>query len=54
MKHFKAIIKERGKDGKVHVLHPEFIGNATREELVAFWGLNEPDVLEWNIEESNE
>ena len=54
MKRFKATIKEIGKDGQVHVLHPEYLGDVTREFLINFWGLNDPDVLEWNIEEFNE
>ena len=51
MKHFKATIKEMGKDGVVGHVFPEFVGNVTREYLIDFWGLNNPDVLEWSIEE---
>jgi hypothetical protein len=29
---------------------PEFVGNVTKDFLIDFWWLNNPDVLEWNIE----
>ena len=51
MKHFKATIKEKGKDGQVHVLHPEFVGDVTSEYLIDFWGLNNPDVIGYTIDE---
>ena len=54
MKHFKATIKEKGVDGVIRTLRPEFVGDATKEYLINFWGLNNPDVLEWNIEEYDE
>ena len=51
MKHFKATIKENSMDGVIRTLRPEFVGDATKEYLINFWGLNNPDVLEWKIEE---
>ena len=51
MNHFKATIKEKGVDGVIRTLRPEFFGDATKEYLINFWRLNNPDVLEWNIEE---
>lgn len=51
MKHFVATIKEMGTDGKVRTLHPEYMGDVTEEYLIDFWGLNHPDVLEYEIEE---
>lgn len=54
MKRFKAIIKEKGIDGVIRTLCPEFVGDATKEYLINFWGLNNPDVLEWTIEEYDE
>lgn len=51
MKHSKAHIVEKGKDGVVRHVFPEFVGNVTREYLIDFWGLNNPDVLEWSIDE---
>ena len=51
MKHFRATIKENGSDGVIRHVFPEFVGNVTKEFLIDFWGLNNPDVLEWTIEE---
>lgn len=52
MKHFKAhIVEKNAKDGKIRHLYPEYVGDATREYLIDFWGLNNPDVLEWMIDE---
>jgi len=51
MKHFRATIKEKGMDGVIRTLRPEFVGNVTKDFLIDFWGLNNPDVLEWTIEE---
>ena len=51
MKHYVATIKELGTDGKVHVLHPEFVGDVSKEYLIDFWGLNNDDVLEYEIKE---
>lgn len=51
MKHSEAHIVEKGKDGVVRHVFPEFVGNVTREYLIDFWGLNNPDVLEWSIDE---
>ena len=51
MKHFKATIKEKGMDGVIRTLRPEFVGDVTKEYLIELFGLNNPDVLEWNIEE---
>lgn len=52
MKRFRATIKE--KSGAV--LHPEYLGddNVTTSFLIDFWGLNEPDVVDWTIEKINE
>lgn len=54
MKRFKAIIKEKGIDGVIRTLRPEFVGDSTKEYLINFWGLNNQDVLEWTIEEYDE
>lgn len=51
MKRFVATIKEKGSDGVVRCLHPEYLGDVTRGFLIDFWGLNDPDVLKWKIEE---
>ena len=54
MKHFKSTIKENGMDGVIRTLRPEYVGDATKEYLINFCGLNNPDVLEWTIEEYDE
>lgn len=51
MKHYVATIKEKGADGKVRTLHPEFVGDVSKEYLINFWGLNNDDVLEYEIKE---
>lgn len=51
MKRFVAAIKEKGSDGVVRCLHPEYLGDVTSGFLIDFWGLNNPDVLEWKIDE---
>ena len=51
MKHWKATIKERNKNG---LLTPSYIGNVTKEFLIDFWGLNEPDVEWYEIHEIKE
>lgn len=47
MKTWRATIKERGND---HLLHPEYMfpdeEPKTEQDMIEFWGLNEPDV-EW-------
>ncbi len=50
MRHFKARIKERGRDT---VLTPEYLGddNTDKVFLIKFWGLEEPDVEWYEIEE---
>ena len=51
MKTYKATIKERGRDG---VLTPTYTTSedVSRKFLIDFWGLNEPDVEWWRIEET--
>ena len=43
MAHFKARIKERGRD---HILTPQLIGDFTRDYAEDWFGVHEPDV-EW-------
>lgn len=47
-KHYRVTIKEIGKDG---VLTPQFHGEIDRAGLIKFFGLNEPDVEWYKIEE---
>lgn len=51
MKHFTAKIKEHGND---HILTPSYTGDVDKEFLIKFWGLNEPDVEWYTIEETEE
>ena len=51
MKHFRATIKEKGRNGVIRHVYPEFVGNVTKDFLIDFWGLNNPDVLVWTIGE---
>ena len=44
MKHFKITVKE--KNG--HIVTPEYIGDVDEDFLVKFFGLEEPDV-EWYL-----
>lgn len=52
MKVVRATIKERGGA----VLHPEYdipddeFQFLTRQYFIDFWGLNAPDVVEWELE----
>lgn len=47
-RHWKVTVKEYGKD---NLLHPSVSGNYTEEQVIAFLGLNEPDVEWYTIEE---
>lgn len=52
MKTVRATIKERSGA----VLHPEYLVPDdelrfyTRQYFIDFWGLNDPDVVEWELE----
>lgn len=47
-KHFKIITKEVGRDNPIET---EFIGDVDRAYLIKFFGLREPDVEWFRIEE---
>lgn len=47
-RHWKIRLKERGAD---HVLTPEYIGYHDREEVIEFFGLENPEVEWYEIEE---
>lgn len=50
MKTFEVKMTEIGKDGKVRTTTQRaFCEN--RQQVVNFYGLNEPDILEYTIEE---
>lgn len=48
-RHFKIIAKERCTG---HIVTPEYTGNKTREQVIEFFGLREPDIEWFKIEES--
>lgn len=50
MKTFEVKMKERGKDGKVRTITQTAVCES-RKQVVEFYGLNEPDILSYNIEE---
>lgn len=47
-KHFKIITKEVGRDNPIET---EFVGDVDRAYLIKFFGLREPDVEWFRIEE---
>lgn len=47
-RHFKITVKERSTG---HIVTPEFIGYKTREQVIEFFGLREPDIEWYKIEE---
>lgn len=53
MKKFKVEMTELGKDGKIHKLNQTAICRS-RQEVVNLYGLNEPDILDYNITEVDE
>ncbi len=50
-RHFKIRAKERTTG---HIVTPEFIGYKTRNEVIAFSGLEEPDIEWYTITETTE
>ena len=50
MKTFKVTMQERQKDGSVHTLNQVAICR-NRQEVIDWYGLNEPDIISYDIEE---
>lgn len=50
MKTFKVTMKERGKDGVVRTIKQTAVCES-REQVIKFYGLNEPDIVLYNIKE---
>lgn len=48
---FEVTIKERGKDGVVRTLKQTAVCE-TEQQVVDWYGLKEPDVLEYKIEKT--
>lgn len=49
--HYRVRIKEWNTP---HWIESEYIGNLTRQQIIEFYGLNEPDVEDYKIEVVNE
>ena len=47
-KHFKIRTKERTTG---QIVTPEYVGNKTREQVIEFFGLEEPDIEWYEISE---
>lgn len=50
MKTFEVIMQERGKDGVVRTITQTAVCES-REQVVEFYGLNEPDIVSYKIKE---
>ena len=50
MKEFKVTMKERRPDGSIHTIEQTAICES-RRQVVEFYGLNEPDIVSYRIEE---
>ena len=49
--HYRVRIKEWNTP---HWIESEYIGNLTRQQIIEFYGLNEPDVEDYRIEVVND
>ena len=47
---FKVTMKERGRDGVVRTI-TQTSSCPSREDVIKFYGLNEPDIIDYKIEE---
>lgn len=52
MKTFEVTMKELGKDGRVRTLKQTAVCESEKE-VVDFYGLNEPDIISFEIREKN-
>lgn len=50
-RHFKISARERTTG---HIVTPEYIGYKTRDEIIEFFGLEEPDIEWYEIKETTE
>ena len=50
MKEFEVKMVERGRDGKIRTLH-QHAWCVSEEELIKWYGLNEPDIISYEIKE---
>ena len=47
---YKVTMKERQKDGSIHTLTQTAVCRS-RKEVIEWYGLEEPDIVSYNIEE---
>lgn len=50
MHNFRVIMEELQKDGSVHTIE-QMARCETRQQVIDFYGLNEPDIVSYKIEE---
>lgn len=46
---FKVTMQERQKDGSIHTIEQTAVCQ-TRQQVIDWYGLNEPDIVSYNIE----
>lgn len=49
MKTYKVTMREQGADGKVRTI-TQFAHCETRQQVIDWYGLNQPDILDYQIE----
>jgi hypothetical protein len=47
---FKVTMQERQKDGSIHTIEQTAVCQ-TRQQVIDWYGLNEPDIVSYEIEE---
>ena len=52
MRTFEVIMREFGKDGQERILKQTAVCE-TRQQVIDWYGLNEPDILSYEIKEVN-
>lgn len=50
MKRFKVVMQEKGADGKVRPIEQE-ARCENRQQVIDWYGLNEPDIVDYSITE---
>lgn len=46
---FKVTMQERQKDGSIHTIEQTAVCQ-TRQQVIGWYGLNEPDIVDYKIE----
>ena len=50
MKRFKVVMQEKGVDGKIRPIEQEAVCES-RRQVIEWYGLNEPDIVDYSITE---